>query len=69
MYHAGYETVMAYLTEFDIELLGEIPLDNDWPYAIAKGKPIYIDKPDGPSAMHIRNILERILPKIHQHIQ
>jgi len=69
MYQAGYETVMAYLTELNIELLGEIPLDNDWPYAIARGKPIYIDKPNGPSAKHIREILNQILPKIQQHGQ
>jgi MinD-like ATPase involved in chromosome partitioning or flagellar assembly len=49
--------------------LGEIPLDNDWPFAIAKGKPIYITKPNGPSAMHIRNIMHQILPKIQQHMQ
>ena len=69
MYQAGYEKIIAHLTEFNIDLLGEIPLDNDWPYAIARAKPIYIDKPNGPSAMHIREILQRILPKIQLHGQ
>ncbi|MHA1585376.1 MAG: P-loop NTPase [Promethearchaeota archaeon] len=60
MYKTGYDQIIEYLGKEHIELLGEIPLDNKWPFAIAKGLPIYKDQPDGISANKIRTIASKL---------
>ena len=56
MWQEGYQNIIKYLKDNNIELLGEIPLDDEWPKSVAKGLPIIKHKPDGVSAKIIKDI-------------
>ncbi|QEE14604.1 P-loop NTPase [Promethearchaeum syntrophicum] len=60
MYLEGNKRIKEYLNKNKIELLGEIPLDSEWPYAIAKGIPIIKDHPNGISAQNLKKISKKI---------
>ena len=66
MYPEGNKQIKEYLNENNIELLGEIPLDSKWPYAIANGIPIIKAHPNGISAQNLKKITKNIVVKIKE---
>ena len=58
--------VYAYAKEMGIEILGEIPVDNNVPYAIAEGKPIIVANPNSPASREISKIADRLIEIIKQ---
>ncbi|MCP4764590.1 MAG: P-loop NTPase [archaeon] len=60
MWKEGYEKVMEFINIKDIELLGKINLDSQWPLSIAKGLPIIKHQPEGESAKNLTIIAEKI---------
>jgi len=65
MWAEALKEIKTFLREEKIELLGEIPLDDDWPYAIAEGLPIYQYKKNGTSAQKISKIAEKLINKFN----
>jgi ATP-binding protein involved in chromosome partitioning len=53
--------------EYQTELLGQLPLDKSIREQTDSGKPTVVADPDGPLAMHYRNIARRIAVKLAQH--
>ncbi|MCD6484512.1 MAG: ATP-binding protein [Candidatus Odinarchaeota archaeon] len=60
--------VYAYAKEMGIKILGEIPVDNNVPYAIANGKPIIVQNPESPASKEISKIADRLV-EIIKHIK
>ena len=53
--------------EYQTELLGQLPLDKSIREQTDSGKPTVVSDPNGPLAMHYRNIARRIAVKLAQH--
>ena len=60
IWEEGRQTILTYLKENTIELLGEINLDSDWPKVVAKGVPIVKEIPEGPSSKSLIHIYKRL---------
>ncbi len=60
MYPEGLKKIETYLQENDIPILGRIPLNPNWPKAIAQAKPIVSFEPQGISTQSLRNILSTL---------
>ena len=69
MWLEAADEIRTFLKEEEIELLGEIPLDKDWPYAIANGLPIIKYKPEGVAATEIRRIAKNLYSKIEKFLE
>ncbi|MHA1339330.1 MAG: P-loop NTPase [Promethearchaeota archaeon] len=52
-----------FLKENNIELLGKLYLDKDWPFAIANGIPIVKYRPNNQSAKLLKEISKKIIKK------
>lgn len=57
----GSLEIKRYLSEHSIELLGEIPLENQWPYSITAGIPIVRFSPECPASLELKKIAEKIV--------
>jgi len=60
LWEKAREEILDFIDKSEIDLLGEIPLDEHWPHSIAHGLPIVKYKPDGV----VRPIMQKIARKI-----
>ncbi|UYP45517.1 Iron-sulfur cluster carrier protein [Candidatus Lokiarchaeum ossiferum] len=64
MFPDGYQLISQYIKDYQLELLGDIPLDDNWPQSIAQGLPIIKFDPKGIPAERLRVISTKLLKKI-----
>lgn len=57
----GSTEIKRYLSVHSIELLGEIPLEEQWPYSIVAGIPIVQYSLDCPASLELKKIVEKIV--------
>ncbi|MHC1739867.1 MAG: ATP-binding protein [Anaerolineaceae bacterium] len=64
IYPQGARQIVEYATEQGIEILDEIPFDEQVPHAMLQGSPITQVFPDSPAAQSILKIWQSILPRL-----
>lgn len=67
MWKKGYDEIIDYAKEHDIEILGEIPIDMMIPIAIVNGLPVHVFDSNCPAAKSLQKIATTLSQKIlHQ---
>jgi MinD superfamily P-loop ATPase len=61
----GSQIILTYLKANIIECLGEIPLDKDWPFSVAKRQPFVKYRPDSEATRIIHQIVGKLIKKIN----
>ncbi len=65
----GLTMIREYLEQNHLELLGELPLDKDWPYSVAKRQPFVEYMPLSPTTMTFNEIALKIIEKYQEFLK
>ncbi len=66
MWKEGYNEILKYARNHNIEILGEIPMDMAIPKSIVKGLPVYKFNKDCPASIALRSIVTKLSNTIFQ---
>jgi len=64
MWKDGYDIIVNYATRYDIDILGEIPVDMTIPKAIVNGVPVNIYYKESPASLALYDIVTNLIKSI-----
>jgi MinD superfamily P-loop ATPase len=64
IYPEGARAIREFAAAEDIDLIGEIPYDENIPRAMIEGKPITLLFPDSPAARAVRDMWQKTIQRL-----